>query len=469
MAEGEKGYANSTRFVRRTSERVADLRWPRNQETYAQMLRTSPKVAQVAMAITQPIERATWRVSANGAPDEIVQHVADDLRLPVHGREEGVSKRRHDGRVNWQEHLQRVLQTPFYGVSFFEQVYEVGADGREHLVKLAPRPNLTISKINIAGDGGLISIEQKPLAGKSQVVIPVDHLVAYVYRPMDTSWTGESLLRPVHKHWQAIADLEVLEFQIIHRNGMGIPKHKQSLNTAPEERAEERDSGLKMAQALQAGEAAGLTLNPGADMELMGVTGHLASTEKPIAYHNNKIAEAMLANFLNLDGGGGSYALAGTQADFFFQALQTIADWIASTANQHIVEDLVRIAFPEYDGPAPMITFTPIAAKKDLAPGDLAQLVNAGALIKEPNLEGWLRQNYDIPEARSLYDALQAQKKLQEAEEDIGVTLRPDDEKAAPGAESGQLVALGSLKKSRPDLVRGILAQATEMVTGGYR
>lgn len=464
----EKGYAHAPAYMRRTQEKVPSLRWPRNQEVYTQMLRTSPKVAQVAMAITQPIERATWRVSANGAPAEIVQHVADDLRLPVHGHEDGVAKRRHGGRVSWQEHLQKVVQTPFYGVSFFEQVYEVGADGREHLVKLAQRPNVSISKINVAEDGGLESIVQRPLAGSEPIDIPVGHLVAYVYRPRDTSWKGESLLRPAHKHWRAIADLEALEFQIIHRNGMGIPKHKQSLNTPEGERAREREDGLKMAEDLRAGDAAGVTLNPGADLELMGVNGHLVGTEKPLAYHNNKIAEAVLANFLNLDGGGGSYALAGTQADFFFQELQTIADWIASTANQHIVEDLVRIAFPEYDGPAPLITFTPIAAKKDIAPGDVAQLVNAGALIKEPNLEGWLRQNYEIPEARSLYEALQAQKSLQEAEEEVGVTLGSESDEG-PAVDGPQLVALGLLQKSRPDLVRGILAQAADMVTGGYR
>lgn len=464
----EKGYAHSPSYVRRASEKVPALQWPRNQDVYAQMLRTSPKVAQVAMAVTQPIERATWRVSANGAPDEIVQHVADDLRLPVHGHEDGVTKRRFGGRVSWQEHLQRVVQTPFYGVSFFEQVYEVGADGREHLVKLAPRHNSTIVKINIAEDGGLESIVQRPLSGSDPIELSVDQLVAYVYRPRDTSWTGESLLRPVHKHWQAIADLEALEYQIIHRNGMGIPTHKQSEFTAPEDRQREHDEGLRMVEDVQAGEAAGITLKPGAGFTLTGVSGTLAPTKDTIAYHNSKIAESVGANFLNLDGGGGSYALAGTQADFFFQELQTTADWIASTANQHVVEDLVRIAFPEYGGPSPLITFTPIAAKKDMAPGDIAQLVNAGALIREPNLEGWLRQNYDIPEARSLFDALQAQKSLQEAEESVGVTLGPDEDDEQP-ASTGQLAMLDSLRDSRPDLVRGVFAQAIDMVTGGYR
>lgn len=425
----EKGYAHS-KHLKVSRERVAGLQWPRSQETYTEMLRTSAKVAQVARAITQPIERATWRVTANGAPDEIVQHVADDLRLPIHGNEEGLNTRRSNGRVSWQEHLQQVVQAPFFGVAFFEQVYAPGDDGREHLVKLAHRHNSTISERNIADDGGLISIEQKPQGGNSKIVIPVDSLVVYCFQPRDKSWNGESLLRPVYKHWRAVNDLEELEFQIIHRNGMGVPIYEQSESTADEDRDAEREEGLKMATNLWAGESAGASVRPGAKLTLQGIQGQTISPSAAISYHNNKIAEAMLANFLNLDGGGGSYALAGTQADFFFQELQTIADWIASTANQHIVEDLVRLAFPEYEGPAPLITMTPIAAKKEIAPGDLSQLANAGVLTKEPNVEGWVRQNYDIPASRSIEDALKAKSDREHLEEKFGVKLvdEPDSD-----------------------------------------
>lgn len=459
----EKGYAALPQVALARREKTRALRWPHNQATFEAMVSTSAKVSQVVLAMTQPIERATWRVSPNGAPNEIVQHVADDLRLPVHGAGEGVAKRRIGGRVNWQEHLQRVLMTPFFGVSFFEQVYAPGRDGREHLVKLAPRHNQTISRIEVADDGGLEAIVQKPRGDHPEVRLGVERLVAYVYRPRDTTWTGSSLLRPMHKHWLAIADFEALEYQVIHRNGMGIPVVEQSELTAPEDRSREKEEALEVARSVQAGEAAGVTMPPKAKFSLVGVSGQLVSPRAAIDYHNAKIAETVGANFLNLDGGGGSYALAGTQADFFFQELQTIADWIASTANQHVVEDLVRVAFPEYDGPCPLITFTPIAAKKDISPGDLAQLVNAGALLKEPNLEAWLRQNFDIPEARTLFEALEAKQKLQAAEEESGVTLTDE-----PGAAAGvQLVAMNQLKENNPGGFRMVLAGAADLVKGG--
>lgn len=470
----EKGYGNyGTYGLARRREPVPELRWPQNQITYNAMIKTSAKVAQVVAAMTLPIERATWRVAQNGAPPEIVQHVADDLRLPVHGAGDGVATRRHGGRVSWSEHLQKVLRAPFLGAAFFEQVYAPGTDGREHLVKLAHRHNDTIQKIVVADDGGLEAIVQRPLRDREAPRIGVERLVAYVYKPDDTTWTGNSVLRPMYTPWRAMADLRELEYQIIHRNGMGIPWVQQSELTAPEDRGRERDAALEIATAVQAGEAAGVTTPAGSKFGLVGVSGQLVSPREAISSYKNEIAEAVGANFLNLDGGGGSYALAGTQADFFFQQLQTIADWIADTANQHIVEDLVRVAFPEYEGPCPLITCTPIAAKKDLAPGDIAQLVNAGALLKEPNLEGWLRQNFDIPEARTLAEALQAKKDLAEVEERMGVTLTetPTDTSTDTGtylgaADGVNLVAMQHLvERSRED-ARRVLATAVRIVKG---
>ena len=109
------------------------------------------------------------------------------------------------------------------------------------------------------------------------------------------------------------------------------------------------------------------------------------------------IAKAVLAHFLNLDGGGGSYALASTQSDLFIQSLQTIADWIADTATQHIVEDLVEMAFPGYDGVCPRIVVDPIASKKELSAQDIASLAANGVLQMDKDLEEHIRRTYSLP------------------------------------------------------------------------
>lgn len=145
----------------RTAEDNWDLRFPKSAEIFAKMGREDAQVTSILKAICLPIQRADWRLDPNGAPDEIVALVSDDLRLPVLGddRQKPVGRRR--GRVSWSEHLQQALLSLQFGCMFFEQVYFAGDDGRLHLRKLAPRFPGTLSKVNVAADGGLVSIEQQ--------------------------------------------------------------------------------------------------------------------------------------------------------------------------------------------------------------------------------------------------------------------------------------------------------------------
>ncbi|WP_225976709.1 MULTISPECIES: DUF935 family protein [Corynebacterium] len=347
-------------------------------------------------AVTLPIRRSTWRIAPNGAPDDVVRHVAGDLRLPVLGQERGAVPRRR-GRVSWDSHLQKALLALPYGHMFFEQVYQSGDDGLEHLVKLAPRLPGTVAKINVAEDGGLESIEQTALTGRTdRPVIPVSRLVAYCFEPSDSTWVGSSVLRPAYKHWLIRDELLRLEQQTLDRNGMGIPTYTAS--ASPEDPKQELEDGQNLVEAIRSGAHAGVALPNGASFELRGINGQIASPREAIEYHDAMMAKAVLAHVLNLSGKGGSYALAETQNDLFVQSLQSIADWIADTANQHIVEDLVELSWPDYDGPAPLLMADPIASKKELTAEALAMLVNAGVLFMDPPTEDEVRRRYQMPE-----------------------------------------------------------------------
>lgn len=406
-----------------------DLRFPRGSEMYAKMMREDAQVTSVLKAITLPIRRATWRVDPNGAPEEIVQAVAEDLRLPVLGEDSDNPPRA--GRVSWDEHLQLALLSLPFGHMFFEQVYRVGDDGREHLHKLAPRYPLTLRKINVDDDGGLTSIEQTARPGARAfrdgvVSIPVDRLVAYVHEPRDSSWLGTSVLRPAYKHWYLRDKLLQLEVTTLDRNGMGVPVYTGS----PFAQNPDADiaSGQEIAEALRSGESAGASIPDGAKLDIKGTSGQLVSPRAAIEYHDSMIAKGVLAHFLNLEGKGGSYALAETQSDIFVQSLQTIAEWIAATATQHIVEDLVRVAFPEHEGTTPQIMFDPIASKKDLTSEALASLISCGAIIPDKDLEEEVRRRYSLPGKRSIEEALQEKKERLEMEDSMGVTLSSDTE-----------------------------------------
>lgn len=423
VGQREVGYAKARRN-RALDEDNSVLAFPRSAKVFAKMGREDAQIKSVLRAITLPIRRANWQLDPNGAPDEIVAHVAEDLRLRVRGDDPNQPLPPRAGRVSWSKHLEQALKSLQYGHMFFEQVYEIGADGRNHLRKLAPRWPGTLTKINVADDGGLESIEQAPVVVGGEPVrtkIPVSHLVAYAYDDEGDTWLGSSVLRAAYKHWKMRDSLLRLELTTLDRNGMGVPVYTGSDLTNDPDGDLER--GQEIAEDMRGGNTAGAAIPAGAKMQLLGVSGQLVSPREAIKYHDSQIAISVLAHFLNLDGGGGSYALADTQSNLFVQGVQTMAEWVADVANQHVIEDLVRMAFPDHDGLMPQLVFDPIASKKELEAGSLAQLAAQGLIFGDKDLEEDLRRRYTLPAKQPPAAALQAKKDRQELEEQMGVSF----------------------------------------------
>lgn len=398
-----------------------ELAFPRSAAVFAKMGREDAQVYSVLQAIMLPIIRASWWLDPNGADAEVTALVAEDLRLQVLGDDPKKPVARRAGRVSWDAHLRQALRFLQFGHMFFEQVYEVGQDGRNHLRKLAPRWPGSIREINVADDGGLESIVQTGQGIDGSRVIPVTSLVAYVHDDIGGSWKGQSVLRPAYKHWKLRDDLLRLELDVLDRNGMGVPVYTGSDLTLDPEK--DLDRGSDIASSMRSGATAGAAIPAGAHLDLLGVKGQLVSPREAITHHESMIAKAVLAHFMNLEGQGGSYALADVQSSFFVQSLQTRAEQIADVATQHIVEDLVRVAFPDYDGMCPRIVCDPIASKKELSAQDLATLKRDGVLLADPELEEHVRRVYNLPAKQKLSDALEAKKAKQEMEQQMGVSL----------------------------------------------
>lgn len=402
---GERGGA---RAVMRSALREDNhaLEWPRSVRVFAKMAREDSQVKSVLRAVTLPILRTTWRVNPNGAPDEVVRMVSEDLRLPVVGESGSDPVGVTGGRVSWSEHLPWALKMLTYGHAFFEKVYTDGADGPQRLRKLAPRLQDTIKEIRVAADGGLDGIVQRAVTDRAgrrfpEVELEVGRLLAYVYEPESMDWVGTSLLRPAYKHWRLKDQLLKLETDVLDRNGMGIPVYKSYSNVDQEDLARGED----LAAELRSGEAAGASIPVDADLKVIGVSGQLVSPREAITYHDSQIARAALAHALNLDGKGGSYALADVQMELFVQSLQTIAEYVATIGNKYLVEDMVEKYTGEKTGPFPLIEFDAIGSKTGISAADLAGLKNSGLIFADPALEEHLRRKYELPAKDTTYTA----------------------------------------------------------------
>lgn len=389
----EVGYAASKSWWDLDVEETPELRWPHSIEVFDRMRRQDAQVVSVMKAVTLPVLQTAWRLDPAGARDEVAEHVAEDLGLRVKGQEESAPPPRTRGRFAWGEHLHDALLMCAFGHMFFEQVYRLDDAGRLRLRKLAPRWPRTIAKINVAADGGLESVEQHPPAGGTtlrNVELPVDRLVAYVNDREGANWLGTSLLRPAYKHWLLKDRLLRTWTQTIDRNGVGLPVYT---GAAPEE---DLAKGEEIAKSVRAGDSSGAAIPNGASLVLAGVSGDLPDAEKAVRYHDEQIARSVLAHFLNLGTQTGSWALGSTFADFFVMSLQNLAQTVADTATQHVVEDLVDLNFGP-DEPAPRVTFDPVGQNAAAIVQAVQMLIGAGAIFPDPALDGFVRDLVGLP------------------------------------------------------------------------
>lgn len=376
-------------------ETTPELRWPLCVEVYDAMRKQDAQVGSVLRAVTHPVRSTGWRVDPNGARREVVEHVARDLGLPIMGREDVASGRTKD-RFSWPTHLRHALLMLPFGHMYFEQVYRIDeATGLAHLRKLGPRMPRSIVSFDVARDGGLNGIEQRGgTNARGTIYLPVSRLVAYVHEREGGNWAGTSLLRTAYKNWLLKDRLLRTQTMSIDRNGMGVPIYTGDSGANDPEA--DLAAGEAIATSVRAGDNSGAAIPAGAKLDLMGVTGKVPDAMQPIEYHDQQIARAVLAHFLNLGTQTGSWALGTTFADFFTQSLHAVAQDVAEVTTAHVVEDLVDINYGP-DEPAPRVTFDDIGSNATGLAMAIKTLVDAGVLTPDEGLEAHLRLGLGLP------------------------------------------------------------------------
>lgn len=406
----ERGHGQSTSWWTWLSDDdpTPELRWPGSVGVFDRMYKQDSQIRSVVRAVTLPVRQARWRIHPGEARDEVVTQVATNLGLPIVGESDApIPAKRERDRFSWKQHLEWALLCTVYGHMFFEQVYRLEG-GVAYLRKLAPRWPKTIEAINTAPDGGLVSITQRPprmgVGTPSQVQtsieIPVGRLVAYSHEREGGNWQGQSLLRPAYKNWLLKDDALRTWSQTVARNGMGVPHYTAS------EDEDSLEAGRLLAQSYRAGAAAGGAGPAGSRMELLGVQGALPNIGELVRYHDEAMAKAVLAHFMNLGQtqGTGSYALGASFMDFFILSLDGLAGYVADVATQHVVEDLVDLNYGPEE-PAPRVTYDPIGQNPSAIVGAVQALIAAGAIFPDPALDAFVRAVVGLPPKAPLPNA----------------------------------------------------------------
>ena len=369
-------------------EQVPELAWPNSVNTFEKM-RNDAQISGLLAGLTLPIRRYRWVLDPGEANPEAVAKLADDLALPVLGDEQLHSVASSTRQFNHDTFLRHALLSLAYGFMPFEIVGEI-VDGWWRMSKLSPRMPRTVMAFSMDPTGTLQGIRQTNMP--LQQMIPADRLVLFTWDKEGAHFSGRSVLRPMYKHWLIKDRLLRIDAMKHERNGMGVPIATASPNAS----LDEIKALNLMAQQLKVGDASGGALPPGSDMKLIGTTGSIPDTIASIKYHDEAMARSMLMMFMQLGTTeSGSRALGESLIDWFALAQDAVAGWYAETMQEHFIENWVRWNVGEGEA-APRLTYE--RAPEELALNDLVNLVNAGAIHVDPELEAHLRTQYNLPQ-----------------------------------------------------------------------
>lgn len=365
-------------------EHLADLTWPTSLETYGRM-RHDSQVTALMRGVKNPIGRLQWAIRPNGNED-LARRVAADLGLPIEGEHEVPGNKLSN--VRWSYFLRHVLLMLDFGFMPHEIVAYV--DGKYTGVeKLAPRMPQTITGIGIDKHGGLTGITQQQYSQVDGLVkIPEHRLLMNVWEKEGAAWSGRSLLRSIYQPWKI--KQEIWKFDPIRheRGAVGVPVGYGG----PDMTSGEEQSLMDAAQAFRGGAEAAAFVPDGADLKLISGSKSTGLIES-LQYCDQAMAKAFLMMFIELgQTSTGSRALSESFVDFFAAAQDGLADEICAEINHSLMS---RIADWNDSEDVPQLVWR----RRDNAAAntELVQMVQAGLIVVDEELEQWLRIREGLP------------------------------------------------------------------------
>lgn len=418
---GESGRGHTDGYLQ-LEELNADLTGERGLQVFDRMYWTDPDVRKNLWMIINLVLSATFTVEPYGQEDatpkdeEAAQAVEWAIFENMRGGLEG----------HFSEALPVGLRS---GFAPFEEVWEVTKwKGRDVIApkKLDLRLPRTITRWN-QKDGELVEIEQQLTRG--EVMLPAEDLIYYRVGAEGDNWEGRSLLRPAYKPWYLKEQIEKLDAIKQERQAVGVPVCYPP-RQATDEQLEEMISILAN---LRSGEQA-FVLMPGPKAETMndevaqeygwslGILGtdqsKTSDTKPSMEYHSDKIAAALMTEFMRLGQGGspgGSRAVGDVQQNPFQQAVEALSKIFLAPLNDALIARFVALNF-EVEGPPKLVmSLVDETTLNDLA-DYVAGLVEKEVLHPDDDLEDFLRKRgklppVDVDERKARKEAVEAGRK----------------------------------------------------------
>lgn len=381
LATREMGYSSPSPFTAWTrEERVGELRDKLGIRKYYDMKRADGTIRGALRLLKTPVMAARWFVEP-ASDSTIDKNIAKFVERNLFEKM----------NVPWHRTLEDALLMCEFGYFPLEKVYDWDPEDPTKLIltKLAPRHPLDIQEWEYDANGGPNGIVMDPTEanGFSNIFIPIEKLVVFVLEQEAGDMRGISILRSAYKHYFYKDTLYKIDAIQKERHGIGIPIIKLPMGFSADDRRLADDLGRN----LRTNERAHITVPANWEVMFAKLEGQPVDCLPSIEHHNDQIMQNIIAPF---------YKDANAKEDsmnMFYKGTRYIASTIADTINRYVIKQLVDFNFTR--GKYPILRARRIGENEDLRTWSFAfrNLVGAGAIQPDDELEKFLRVELDLP------------------------------------------------------------------------
>lgn len=372
----------------RADEFLQELRGKKAIQKYREMRDNNAIVGSIMYAVEQTLRDV--KIEVKPADDSAVaKQEADFLQSVLDDMDHSLD-----------DHISEALSYLTYGFSWFEMVYKRREgdfrspkknskyeDGRIGIKKIAIRAPWTVEQFEVdQNTGEILGMYQEAAWGKRPAMIPVEKSVYYRTTSLNNDPSGRSVLRNAYVSYTYLNKIQSYEAIAIERELHGVPIGRMPAEymsaDASVDQAALRNQFDRILRDLKLNEQ-GYALLPSdlyvdadgkptnqrlMDIELITANGSRSIDIDPVVKrYQHDIARSLMAEFLMLGSGSGSYALSKTKTDLFLRSLESYINTIVDVLNKQLVERLWQLNGLDW-------STMPKLVAGDVAPHDLREI-----------------------------------------------------------------------------------------------
>lgn len=338
--------------------------------------------------------------------------------------------------IPWTQFLTESLLMTDFGYYMFEKVWEWKTiEGKRVLSwkKLAPRHPMDVKEWHFDAHGGPAGVTMYPATSDSSQPdrdIPIKKLLVFTFDKEASNIEGISVLRSAYKSWYFKSQLEKIDAIQKERHGIGVPVIKLPVNYTAEDRAAAEELGRN----LRTNERAHVVLPPNWDLFFAKLEGHIVNAVESMEYHDARIRENILANFL-----GDAKTTKEEDQIMFLKAARFTADNICDTINTYLIPQFINYNFSRVGYPKLQARRIGETEDQRTMSFTIRNLVGAKVIVPDRTLEDHVRDMLDIPpvdeESRDEYKGMLEGANKQRPDQ-AGLPRQADQPAAKPPAKN---------------------------------